>query len=113
MTAADVQSRRDKALHDPLTSSGGMHQASRLRRGVAEFLRIPLFLTVVFCALGVTVALLDAAADADTPLRVSRGRRPPAARQPRPASPTRGLSSSSAPSPPAWSPSPRSPSRCS
>src|SRR4051794_15280945 len=73
MTATHLQTGRDKALHDPLTSSGGMHQASRLRRGVAEFLRIPLYLTVGFCALGVAVSLLDAWSLPEAPLRATAG----------------------------------------
>ncbi len=30
---------REAALRDPLRSSGGLHEAGRFRRGIAEFLR--------------------------------------------------------------------------
>jgi hypothetical protein len=45
--------------HDPLRSSGGLHEANRLQRGVAEFLRLPLIVTAAFCLVAVGVSLLD------------------------------------------------------
>jgi uncharacterized membrane protein len=60
--------RRDEALHDPLRSSGGLHEAGRLQRGVAEFLRLPLVITVGFTVAGVLVAVLDATAGPGAPL---------------------------------------------
>ena len=51
---------RRKALQDPLRSLGGLHEAGRLKRGVAEFLRIPLLVTVGFALLGILTAVLDA-----------------------------------------------------
>ncbi len=47
------------ARSDPLRSSGGLHEANRFQRGVAEFLRLPLVLTAVFCLVAVGVSLLD------------------------------------------------------
>ncbi|MEC5199604.1 putative membrane protein [Arthrobacter sp. PL16] len=47
------------ARHDPLRSSGGLHEANRFQRGVVEFLRLPLILTAVFCLVAVGVSLLD------------------------------------------------------
>ncbi|MDP9393984.1 MAG: DUF2254 domain-containing protein [Actinomycetota bacterium] len=46
-------------LRDPLRSLGGMHEAGRLRRGVAEFLRIPLVMIAVFACAGLVVAWVD------------------------------------------------------
>jgi hypothetical protein len=40
-----------------------------MRRGVAEFLRLPLLLTLLFCLAGVAVAILDAVAGPAAPLR--------------------------------------------
>ncbi|GAA3152847.1 hypothetical protein GCM10010466_49770 [Planomonospora alba] len=60
---------REAALHDPLRSLGGLHEAGRLRRGVAEFLRLPLLIIAASCAAGVLVGVLDAAAGTGAPLR--------------------------------------------
>jgi hypothetical protein len=49
---ADEQARR-AALRDPLRSSGGQHEAGRFRRGIAEFLRQPLLITLGFAVVGV------------------------------------------------------------
>ncbi|GAT65344.1 membrane protein [Planomonospora sphaerica] len=68
MTAAGRKERR-AALHDPLRSSGGLHEAGRLRRGVAEFLRLPLLIILAFSAAGVLTSVLDASADDEAPLR--------------------------------------------
>jgi uncharacterized membrane protein len=69
MAGSDEQDRREAALHDPLRSLGGQHEAGRLKRGVAEFLRLPLLLTVGFAVLGVLVGVLDRAAGDGAPLR--------------------------------------------
>jgi uncharacterized membrane protein len=61
--------QREAALRDPLRSSGGLHVSGRLRRGVAEFLRLPLGITAGFCALGIVVSLSDMGADENSPLR--------------------------------------------
>jgi uncharacterized membrane protein len=50
---------KETALRDPLRSSGGLHEAGRFRRGVAEFLRIPFVLTAGFCLAAAGVAVLD------------------------------------------------------
>jgi uncharacterized membrane protein len=60
---------REKALRDPLRSSGGLHEAGRLRRGISEFLRLPLAIAGGFTLAGFLVALLDAHAGDDAPLR--------------------------------------------
>jgi len=60
---------RAAALRDPLRSSGGMHEATRLQRGIAEFLRLPLLITAAFCVAGVGVAVLDASASGSADLR--------------------------------------------
>lgn len=60
---------RSAAMRDPVRSSGGMHEASRLQRGISEFLRLPLLITAAFCAAGVSVSLLDAAPGSDPGLR--------------------------------------------
>jgi uncharacterized membrane protein len=69
MTATGERKLRKAALYDPLRSSGGLHEAGRLRRGIAEFLRLPLLITLVFCLAGVLVAVLDVTAGKGTPLR--------------------------------------------
>ncbi|MDP9417368.1 MAG: DUF2254 domain-containing protein [Actinomycetota bacterium] len=46
-----------------------MHEAGRLRRGVAEFLRLPLLVTALFSLAGVAVAILDAKGPKEGPLR--------------------------------------------
>src|SRR4051794_3117995 len=61
--------QRGTPLHDPLRSSGGLHEAGRLRRGIAEFLRLPLVITAGFGLAGVLVAVLDASARHRAPLR--------------------------------------------
>jgi hypothetical protein len=61
---ADEQARR-AALRDPLRSSGGQHEAGRFRRGIAEFLRLPLLITLGFAVVGV----LDLSAGGDSALR--------------------------------------------
>src|SRR3954451_10433375 len=60
---------RDAAMHDPLASAGGMHEAGKLQRGIAEFLRVPLAMTAGFCVLGLLVSVVDANAGDGTPLR--------------------------------------------
>jgi hypothetical protein len=45
--------------HDPLRSSGRLHEANRFQRGVAGVLRLPLLLTIAFCLGAVGVSLLD------------------------------------------------------
>ncbi len=57
------------ALHDPVRSSGGLHEKSRLSRGIAEFLRLPLLMTLCFTAAGVGLGVLDLSAGPDAPLR--------------------------------------------
>jgi uncharacterized membrane protein len=69
MSDTDQATRRNEALHDPLRSSGGMHEAGRFRRGIAEFLRLPLLITGVFCVLGVAVGILDDTTGKGAPLR--------------------------------------------
>jgi uncharacterized membrane protein len=64
-----AEDKRRRALRNPLRSSGGMHEAGRFRRGVAEFLRVPFVITAASCVLGVLVALLDAAPVGPGPLR--------------------------------------------
>ncbi|GIH96206.1 DUF2254 family protein [Planobispora siamensis] len=68
MTATGSRTRQ-AALRDPMRSAGGLHVTGRLRRGVAEFLRLPLLMIFAFCVAGVLVALLDASADERAPLR--------------------------------------------
>jgi uncharacterized membrane protein len=63
----DVQLR--EALHNPLRSQGGLHEAGRMRRGFAEFLRVPLLITAAFSVAGVLVAMLDAGGTKGTGLR--------------------------------------------
>jgi uncharacterized membrane protein len=58
-TARWGEKNREAALNDPLRSSGGMHEAGRFQRGIAEFLRMPLLITGVFCVAGVGLSLLD------------------------------------------------------
>lgn len=60
MSGRDRPDVREAALKDPLRSSGGMHEANRLQRGIAEFLRLPLLITAGFCVVGVAVSVLDA-----------------------------------------------------
>src|SRR4051812_39680286 len=60
---------RDAAFVNPRTSSGGLHEAGRFRRGIAEFLRLPLLITAGFALLAVAVSILDAFAGQDAPLR--------------------------------------------
>jgi hypothetical protein len=69
MIDSGPRTARHQALHDPVRSSGGLHEAGRMRRGVAEFLRLPLLLTLLFCLAGVAVAILDAVAGPAAPLR--------------------------------------------
>ncbi|MGN6441084.1 MAG: DUF2254 family protein [Arthrobacter sp.] len=68
MFGRDIQRRRDAAQRDPLRSSGRMHEAGRLRRGIAEFLRLPLLITLVFGAAAVLASVLDSLGDQE-PLR--------------------------------------------
>ena len=60
MSGKDRPDEREAALKDPLRSSGGMHEATRLQRGIAEFLRLPLLITAGFCVVAVAVSVLDA-----------------------------------------------------
>jgi uncharacterized membrane protein len=60
-------------LEDPLRSAGGLHEASRLQRGIAEFLRLPLLITFGFCVAGFLVSVLDAS-DSGSPVRELAGR---------------------------------------
>ncbi|NKX52773.1 hypothetical protein HER39_19790, partial [Arthrobacter deserti] len=60
---------REAAMRNPLRSSGGMHEAGRFRRGIAEFLRLPLLIIFAFCSAGVIVSVLDAAGGGQAPLR--------------------------------------------
>jgi uncharacterized membrane protein len=60
---------RQAALRDPLRSSGGQHEAGRFRRGIAEFLRLPLLITLGFAVVGVLVGVLDLSASGDSALR--------------------------------------------
>ena len=53
------EKNREAALNDPLRSSGGMHEAGRFQRGIAEFLRMPLLITGLFCLAAIGVSLLD------------------------------------------------------
>jgi uncharacterized membrane protein len=69
MGSRDDKRRSLAALHDPLRSSGGMHEAGRLRRGVDEFLRLPLLITLAFCGAGIAVSVLDAVGGEQAPLR--------------------------------------------
>ncbi|MFL6126956.1 DUF2254 family protein [Actinophytocola sp.] len=69
MGGKDRSSGRDAAFRDPLRSSGGLHDAGRLRRGVAEFLRLPLVIIAAFCGAGAGLAIVDAAAGDGAPLR--------------------------------------------
>lgn len=62
---------RAAALRDPLRSSGGMHEATRLQRGISEFLRLPLLITLAFCLAGVSVSVLDAASGGHAGLRTA------------------------------------------
>ncbi|MDN4610631.1 DUF2254 family protein [Arthrobacter burdickii] len=55
--------------HDPLRSSGGLHEANRFQRGVAEFLRLPLVVTAAFCLVAVGVSLLDRLTSDDAGVR--------------------------------------------
>lgn len=55
-----ARDRSSAALRDPVRSSGGLHEAGRFRRGIAEFLRIPLLITLVACVAGLLVSVLDA-----------------------------------------------------
>lgn len=55
-TTGDV---RDPRLNDTLRSSGGLHEAGRLRRAIAEFLSIPFVVTAACCLLAVGVSILD------------------------------------------------------
>ncbi|WP_210481148.1 DUF2254 family protein [Naasia sp. SYSU D00948] len=64
-----TRSLQEEALNDPLRSLSGLHEAGRLRRGVAEFLRLPLLIIAGFCVLAAGVALLDAFVGDDAPLR--------------------------------------------
>jgi hypothetical protein len=59
---------QDAALRDPLRSSGGLHEAGRMRRGIAEFLRLPLLITAGFTVAAVLVGVLDGAGEG-APLR--------------------------------------------
>lgn len=56
-----MKSSRDAVFADPLRSSGGLREASRLQRGIAEFLRLPLIMTAGFALAGMLVSVLDAA----------------------------------------------------
>ncbi|MDQ0674310.1 putative membrane protein [Pseudarthrobacter siccitolerans] len=71
MSNTDKPAVRKAALRDPLRSSGGMHEASRLQRGVAEFLRLPLMVTISFCVAGVVVSVLDASSTGRSGLRAA------------------------------------------
>jgi uncharacterized membrane protein len=68
MDGRDNDRRHEAAMHDPLRSSGGMHEAGRFQRGIAEFLRLPMLITAAFCTAGVLVSVLDALGD-QAPLR--------------------------------------------
>ncbi|NUS35176.1 MAG: DUF2254 domain-containing protein [Pseudarthrobacter sp.] len=63
MVGSDNDRRRNTALRDPLRSWGGMHEPGRLRRAIAEFLRLPLLITLAFCIAATGVSILDAAGD--------------------------------------------------
>ncbi len=52
---ATSRTLREAALNDPLRSSGGVHEAGRFQRGIAEFLRLPLLITAGFCILGASL----------------------------------------------------------
>jgi len=56
---AHEDAKRAQALRNPLRSSGGMHEAGGLRRGIAEFLRVPFLIALLACGLGVLVAIAD------------------------------------------------------
>lgn len=58
--ASSSDTTSGKARADPLRSGPRNPTGNRLRRGLAEFLRLPLVMTVVFIVLGVLVSLLDA-----------------------------------------------------
>jgi uncharacterized membrane protein len=66
---AASRSVNEAAFVNPRTSSGGLHEAGRFRRGIAEFLRRPLLITAGFALLAVGVSLLDALTGHDAPLR--------------------------------------------
>ncbi len=68
MVGRNILRRRGAAPRDPLRSSGGMHEGGPLRRGIAEFLRLPLLITLAFCTAGVLVSILDSLGD-HAPLR--------------------------------------------
>src|SRR4051812_47311640 len=59
----------ETAREDPPRSSGGMDEAGRFQRGIAEFLRLPLLITAVFCIAGLLVSVLDALGGEQAPLR--------------------------------------------
>jgi uncharacterized membrane protein len=59
------------AVQDPPRSSGGMHEASRLRRGIAEFLRLPLIVTASFCIAGVAVSVLGSSSTGQSGIRAT------------------------------------------
>jgi uncharacterized membrane protein len=67
--AVTGQERLREASHDPLRSQGGLHEAGRMRRGFAEFLRVPLLITGAFSVAAVLVAMVDAAGTKGSPLR--------------------------------------------
>ncbi len=67
LTKAGRRARRE--VHDPLRSSGGMHEAGRVRRGIAEFLRVPLVMIALFTLAGVAVAILDVKGPSDGQFR--------------------------------------------
>ncbi|MDQ0769403.1 putative membrane protein [Pseudarthrobacter defluvii] len=69
MSGWDTSKGRNSAVSDPLRSSGRMHEAGRVRRGVDEFLRVPLLITAAFCVGGVLVSVLDIVGGNQTPLR--------------------------------------------
>ena len=69
MTQVARTEQREAALHDPLRSAGGQHEKSRLGRGVAEFLRLPLLMTLGFAVPAVALGVLDLAAGERAPLR--------------------------------------------
>jgi len=58
-----------RALHDPLEDAGALHGHGPMRRGIAEFLRLPLVMTAAFVAAAVGVSVLDRVTSGSGPVR--------------------------------------------
>jgi hypothetical protein len=65
----EADRRAECGVARPVAQLGTMHEAGRTRRGIVEFLRLPLLIMVGFCVVGVLLVVVDATARAADPLR--------------------------------------------